>query len=154
MSLSRGFWVGAFLAAGMLSGCGTQDAQGKRFQLVRGRPFEHDLPVPAGFVMVEQASEDRSTGSTRLYLRHMYQGKADKYAVRHFYRDQMPLARWTKVSDGNVKGLFTMRYKKGDESCTVTISDQRKVFGSLITVQIVIAREEHNQAPPTTRTGT
>ncbi len=102
---------------------------------------------------MEQASEDRSTGSARLYLRHLYEGTGDKYAVRSFYREQMPLVRWTKVSDGNIKGNFTMRFEKGNESCTITISDARSFLGPRTQIQIVVAREERGNAPPTTRTG-
>jgi calcineurin-like phosphoesterase family protein len=121
-------------------------------KLVRGRPFEPDLPVPANFALVEQASEDRSTGTRRLYLRHVYTGSADKYAVRNFYREQMPLARWTKVSDGNVQGFLTMRFEKNDESCSVTITGSAHAFSNKTKVQIVVAREEWGQKPPNTRT--
>ena len=65
----------------------------------------------------------------------------------------MPLSRWTKVSDGNVKGLLTMRFEKGNECCDITITDDVKTFSTQARVQIVVAREERSQAPPTSRTG-
>ncbi len=140
-------------AGGLLAGCAGQESDTQQFRLIRGRPFERDIPVPAGFSLVEQASEDRSTGTSRLYLRHVYTGDADKYAVRNFYREQMPLARWTKVSDGSVKGDFSMRFEKGNESCTVAITDEKKAIRTKTRVQVVIAREERGQTPPTSRTG-
>jgi hypothetical protein len=136
-----------------LAGCAVNGREGEHTRLVRGQPFEPDLPVPAGFAMVEEASEDRSTGTSRLYLRHEYEGKADKYDVRGFYREQMPLARWTKVSDGNVKGVLTMRFEKGDESCGIVITGERGIFSEKTRVQIVVAKEERGEKPPTPGAG-
>ncbi|MEE9294653.1 MAG: hypothetical protein V3W34_06810 [Phycisphaerae bacterium] len=136
----------------VLAGCAADLEDSRHVRLMRGRPFEPDIPVPAGFVLLEKASEDRATGTSRLYLRHLYEGEGDKYATRNFYREQMPLARWTKVSDGNVKGFFTMRFEKANESCTVTITDEKKIFSTRTQIQIVVAREERGQKPPAPRT--
>ncbi len=139
-------------------GCVQSLESNPHLRLVAGRPLEPDVPIPAGFVMVDQASEDRSTGSSRLYLRHVYEGRADKYAIRNFYRQEMPLSRWTRVSDGNIKGVINMRFEKGSrfengsESCTVTISDGSKTYNSGVLIQVVIAREERGQAPPYDKT--
>lgn len=148
-------WIGlwACVLAAILSGCATTGPETRQLRLIPGRPFEADLPVPAGFSMVESASEDRSTGISRLYLRHLYEGKADKHSVRNFYREQMPLARWIKVSDGNVKGNFSLRFEKGSESCTIEITDNNSAFKKLAQIQIIIAREERGDPPPTRRTG-
>jgi hypothetical protein len=134
-------------------GCAQSPKVNPHARLIAGRPFEPDVPVPARFNMVEQASEDRSTGTNRLYLRHVYHGQADKFAIRNFYRQEMPLARWTKVSDGNIKGVITMRFEKGDESCTVNITDAG-TRGSGAEIQVVIAREQRGNAPPTGSRGT
>lgn len=137
----------------LLSGCGPAPRETRSVRLARGRPFEPDIPVPARFVLVEQASEDRSSGSSRLYLRHVYEGTGDKYAVRAFYREQMPLARWSKASDGNVKGELTMRFEKDDESCVVRITDPARFWTRRTRVEITVAREERGAVPPSTRTG-
>lgn len=114
----------------------------------RGRSFEPDLPVPAGFTLVEDASEDRSTGSRRLYLRHEYRGKADKYALRTFYREQMPLARWTRTADGNIEGEITMVFEKQGEYCTITIRDADDNHSGMVNVRVVVARQQGGPAPP------
>lgn len=101
------------------------------------RPYEPDLPVPVGFRLVDRSSEDWSGGATR-YLRHRYGGRADKYAVRRFYQEQMPLVRWTKISDGNVDGRITMRFRRGAESCTVTIDDKAGGWSHRVAVDILI----------------
>ena len=94
--------------------------------------------MPTGFRLVDQASEDFSSGPVR-YVRHRYLGRADKYAVREFYRKQMPLVRWTAISDSNVNGRITMRFQRQDESCTVTIEDETSGFARRVAVQVMIA---------------
>ncbi len=115
------------------------------------RTFERDIPVPVGFRFVESASEDFSAGGSRLYLRHLYQGKANKYNVRNFYREQMPLAQWTLVSDGNVKGEYQMRWEKGHEVCRLVIRDGKGVAGDVAEVQVIISQEARTTRPPARR---
>jgi hypothetical protein len=115
-------------------------------------PYERDIPIPAGFRLAERACEDQSTGTRRLYLRHTYEGRAaDRYAVRTFYRDQMPRAQWTLVSDGNVKGSYTMRFEKSTEACTVLITDEAGRIGVNTRVQIIVTQEERGKSPPVVR---
>lgn len=144
-------WLAVACISLSLAGCAAAPARGPHIRLGRGTPFESDIPVPADFRIVDRASEDRSTGTSRLYLRHLYEGSADKHALRTFYREQMPLARWTKVSDGNVKGSIVMRYEKSAESCTVMLTSTRGVFGDTAQIQVIVAREERGQRPPATR---
>ncbi len=91
--------------------------------------------MPVGFRLVDRSSEDWSlarqlAGRCVRYVRHRYVGVADKTAVRRFYREQMPLVKWTAISEGNVHGRITwqatllVRFKRGSESCTITIEDQ------------------------------
>ena len=142
--------VGLLVPAGSLltSGC---KGEGASYQPVRlapmANPYESDIPVPTGFRLVENTSEDRSTGTARLYLRHSYEGRAVKYDVRGFYREQMPLARWVKVSDGNVKGEYTMRFEKGKEVCTVVIRDRKRMAGGT-EIQVIVLQEQRGAAPP------
>ncbi|MHC4064321.1 MAG: hypothetical protein ACYSUI_07450 [Planctomycetota bacterium] len=143
-SLARGpMRVALFLMCALATGCTGTGSKGRQVRLVSSpRPYERDIPIPIGFKLVDPASEDRSTGVARLYLRHLYTGKADKYAVRNFYREQMPLARWTMVSDGNVRGVCTLRFEKASESCTVEIRDAGKGLGKRTEVQILASQEQ------------
>jgi hypothetical protein len=110
--------------------------------LASAKPYEADIPIPTGFKLVDEASEDRSTGMSRLYLRHLYRGQADKYAVRGFYREQMPLARWVKVSDGNVAGRISLRFEKGNESCTIDIREVPGHMRSTTEIQVLVTQEQ------------
>lgn len=136
---------------GCVSGCHERTGADQTVRLAPlARPFEPDIPVPVGFRFVEASSEDRSTGTARLYLRHVYEGAAAKVAVRSFYREHMPLSRWVNVSDGNVKGEYTLRYEKGTESCTVLIRDREGWRGGS-EVQVIISQEQRGASPPKAR---
>ena len=101
-------------------------------------PYEVDIPVPEGFRLAEQSSEDWSSGSLR-YLRHRYVGRADKYELRRFYRQQMPLVKWTTLSDGQISGRYTMRFVRGTESCTIAIDGGASTLSSKVVIDVMIA---------------
>ncbi len=144
-------WTVVLTMAMITAGCESGSPNKPNTALQRGEPFESDIPVPAGFRLMDEASEDRSTGTYRLYLRHLYEGRAGVHAIRRFYRAQMPLAQWTLVSDGNVKGNIVMRYEKAAESCTIHITGRDSVMAATSQVQVVVAREERGQPPTTAR---
>lgn len=131
--------VVAAIMLSVVSGCvGAAPVAGNASLVSSAHPYEPGIPVPVGFRLVDQASEDFSSGPVR-YVRHRYLGRADKYAVREFYRKQMPLVRWTAISDSNVNGRITMRFQRQDESCTVTIEDETSGFARRVAVQVMIA---------------
>ncbi len=101
-------------------------------------PYAAGIPVPLGFRLVDLSSEDWSSGPIR-YLRHRYAGRADKYEVRNFYRDQMPLVKWTLGTDRCAGGRIVMGFQRRAESCTITIEDERHGLGHRVAVEIVIA---------------
>lgn len=137
----------------LAGGCESPDANHDVRLVVSRTQYEKDIPIPDGFELVEDACEDQSTGTRRLYLRHRYEGRADnKYAVRRFYREQMPRARWHLVSDGGVNGVYTLRFEKGTEACTVEITDAEGGLGGARTrIEVKIVQEERGQAPAEVR---
>ena len=140
-------WVLLSAACVALAGCAQSPSARQEVRLLASsRPYERDIPVPTGFKLVDEASEDRSTGVSRLYLRHLYRGQADKHAVRSFYREQMPLARWGKVSDGNVAGRITLRFEKGNESCTIEIREVAGRMTSHTEIQVLVSQEQRGAA--------
>ncbi len=140
-AILAGHWNCAVVVAVALSvGDGCVAARGTAHSdtlLPAANPYDADVPVPAGFRLVDEASEDWSNGSAR-YLRHRYRGRADKSAVRTFYREQMPLVRWTPISDGNVHGSVTMRFQRDGESCTITIEQERYGLTRYAAVDVLI----------------
>lgn len=131
-----------------VTGCASP---GKPHQPVRlaamSRNFAPDIPVPVGFRFVEPQSEDVSTGTKRLYLRHVYVGSPMKYDVRSFYDEEMPQYGWVKVHDGNVKGEYTMRFEKGNESCNILLRDRGGWQGGT-EVQVIVTQEQRGVRPP------
>ncbi len=128
----RGLAAAAALAA--LAGCGDPKNGVNRLS-PRGVPFLDGVPVPAGFQLVDRMTEDYESGAQRM-ARHVYEGYADPNAVRSFYREQMPLVGWNRVSDQNVKGSIAIRFEKQTEACHITI-DRSGTLGK-VRIQAVV----------------
>ena len=138
--LSRALVVSALV---WLGGCSGVAGSRRTLTLEASpHPFVADIPVPEGFRLAEQSSEDWTVGPIR-YLRHRYEGRADKYAVRRFYREQMPLVRWAAISDGNIQGRHTMRFERGTEQCTVYIDSPASWRSGRVIVDVVISPAGH-----------
>ncbi len=92
------------------------------------RPPIDDLPVPIGFYLDEGKSRNFSAAGAR-YIDHAFKGRADKFAVGRFYKRQMPISRWTLVTDMFVQGDIVLDFEKDTERCRITVSDGG-MFGS------------------------
>jgi len=95
------------------------------------RPPVDDLPVPIGFYLDEGRSRNLAVAGAR-FIDHAYRGKADKFAVGRFYKRQMPISRWTLVTDRFTQGEILQDYEKGNERCRVSISDSGGLFPQTI----------------------
>ncbi len=123
----------------VVGGCTAPPDYGQSVKLLPAvSPYDPGIPVPVGFRLIDKSSEDWSSGPTR-YLRHRYRGRADESAVRAFYREQMPLVRWTPISDGNVQGRMTMRFQRGRESCRITIEAGRRGLSRYAVIEVLIS---------------
>ncbi len=134
--------VGVLASAVVLTtavGCARRStmAEGSARLVVSARPYARDIPVPVGFKLVERSSEDWVTPGLR-YVRHRYEGRADKADLRSFYRAQMPLVRWSQTSDASVHGRYTMRFTRGTETCTVEISGAEPGVLGRVIVDVLI----------------
>jgi len=92
------------------------------------RPPIDDLPVPIGFYLDEDKSRNFSAAGAR-YIDHSFKGRADKFAVGRFYKQQMPISRWTLVTDMFVQGDIVLDFEKDTERCRISVSDGG-MFGS------------------------
>ena len=100
----------ALLAGVFLAGCGDGQEEAVARLNPRGVPFLTGVPVPTGFQLVDRNTEDYESGGRR-WARHCYRGHAELVAVRNFYREQMPLMGWNLISDQNVKGTLSIRFR-------------------------------------------
>ena len=105
--------------AGALMGCG--DRGGVRRISPRDTPYLEGVAVPGNFKLVDRNTEDYESGGRR-WARHEYVGSADKETLRGFYKEQMPLLGWNRVTDHNVQGRITMRFEKPNEVCDIVIT--------------------------------
>lgn len=113
----------------------------------RPKPFLVGVPVPKGFDMVNRMTEDYESGGQRT-ARHQYSGFADPVDVRDFYREQMPLTGWNRVSDQNVKGRRTLRFERHNEVCTVEIEGN---WINHTNIQVILNPFSRNPSEPPRR---
>lgn len=142
--LLAGLTCSAILLA---AGCGN-NADGVTRLSPRGVPYLTGVAVPTGFTLVDKYTEDYESGAQRT-ARHLYRGNASVFAVRNFYRDQMPLMGWNRVTEQNVKGTVSLRFEKPNESCAVQITPSG--FFNWSTIQVVVMPFNRNPTEPPAR---
>ncbi len=79
-----------------------------------------DVPVPLGAHFKAGSSKSYETGSRRR-VDHNYGIWAKKSVVRRFYEDNMPVYGWELTNSIVDQGAYHLSYKKGRESCRVSI---------------------------------
>jgi len=94
-----------------------------------------DVPIPMGFSLDEGHSRSFAAAGTR-YIDHVYEGKADKFAVARFYKNQMPRSRWVLVTDMFVQGEVKMDFEKQTEKCRIVISGGGTLRHTRIGIQV------------------
>jgi hypothetical protein len=124
-------WLAAAVVVAALAGCNTQQASGPGGQggvvgpmpelVPLSRPPIADVPVPLGFHLEEGKSRNFSAAGTR-YIDHVFKGSPDKFAVGRFYKRQMPISRWTMVTDMFVQGDIILDFEKEAERCRITVT--------------------------------
>lgn len=102
------------------------------------RPYILDAPEPVGFELIDKLSEDHATPGWR-YVRYTFKGRADRQAVLSYYREQLPLHKWTYLSRQSFEGRYKLLFEKPNEQCTVTIEpDSGDLFSSGSRASVVI----------------
>jgi hypothetical protein len=140
-------WVAAvMLASGLVFGCTkteTIDASSGAPRQMRAandlvaqaRPPIPDVPLPIGFELNEGKSRNFAAAGLR-WVDHMYKGGSDKFAVARFYKRQMPVSRWTLVTDMFTQGDITLDFEKQAERCRVIVSDGSLLHPTRVKVQL------------------
>ncbi len=94
----------------------------------RARPPIPDLPVPVGFKLVESVSRDYESDNLR-FVDHTYRGDAALVQVKRFVNEQMPRKGWTLETSQFVRGVHTLRFRKGEELAVAEIAMDQNLFG-------------------------
>lgn len=94
----------------------------------QARPPIQDLPVPVGFKLVESVSRDYESDNLR-FVDHTYRGDAELVQVKRFVSGQMPRKGWTLETSQFVRGVQTLRFRKGEELAVAEIEMDRNIFG-------------------------
>lgn len=139
---SMGLMAG-LMAAGMASGCRSTDPKPLP---VHRQVFVTDVPMPKGFKLDDDRSTDMTSGRNRSVW-HEYKGRANLISIRNFFRDQMPLSRWTLLSDQNAKGDYTLIFEKDGETCIIFFKSTRGGFDKAM-IRVTISRMDRSTGTP------
>jgi len=99
------------------------------------RPPIPDVPVPVGFKEDEGRNRTLHTGVGR-FVDHLYKGRKDKHAVVRFYKEQMPVSRWTYVTYMQTRGEHTLEFEKGAERCRIVVRKGDWLYPTYIDVRV------------------
>jgi len=79
----------------------------------------NDIPVPAGFKVLENESFAFQNDATRVVLLK-YKGARIADQVVQFYKEQMPMYNWNAINIIEYERRI-LNYEKGSESCIITV---------------------------------
>lgn len=83
-------------------------------------PLLQNIPLPAGFRLIQERSVASLAGSTRV-AKCEFQGGLSPDDVARFYESLMPTARFTLGPKSFDNGEYTMRFDSESEECTLRI---------------------------------
>jgi len=107
----------------LCAGCasGTQ----RKAPVVRGAPLTlaetlvfRDVPVPAGFALVDQESRGRRQDRVAILI---YRGNATLDELEAFYREQMAIGDWREKKRHALLAERILSYRKGGHHCVVSL---------------------------------
>lgn len=127
---------------GGVGGCGPKP-DAPTIPSASNTPYVSDVPLPAGFRIAERLSEDRVTAGRRA-VKHVYQGEAGTQAVKNFYQHYMPQMSWELLEQTSNKGVYLLKYRKGQELCDVRVERMPVGLGAVTQIQVEI-RSYHTE---------
>lgn len=93
------------------------------------RPPVADMPIPAGFQLLEEQSHAFESPGVR-FIDHTYRGVATKTQLERFYRKHLPARGWEFRNAQMNRGTHTLRFENGDEVLDVLITGEAGAFGT------------------------
>ena len=94
-----------------------------------------DVPIPLGAHFKKDSSRNYQSGSRRL-VDHKYGIWAKKSLVRAFFQDNMPVHGWKLTNSIAGSGTYDISYRKGRESCRVSIGPTNWYFQTQIEITV------------------
>lgn len=122
-----------------LSGCATTYDGGYGKAAAEPKPLDvaallrfNDIPIPAGFNIIDSGSFAFQNDNTRVALLKYIGGKIADQVVQ-FYKEQMPVYNWSPINIIEYERRI-LNYEKESESCIITVESQGRK--SIITIAI------------------
>ncbi len=116
------------------TGCTTGDVS--KELTAQSHPHLPDVPVPAGFDLVEKRSRSYKNQAGLRWVDYLYKGREDKFSVIRFYETCMTAGRWELQTQQMAQGRAALDFAKDHERCRITLSGDGGVNPTYIHVSI------------------
>jgi hypothetical protein len=103
---------------------GTSSREGPTASAVR-HPTIQDIPIPNGFMLVDDHSVGHSSGNLRV-VRFEFVGGMERAPVNRFYKEYMNAAGWTLKKETFDRGIYDMYFENDTEECLIRLRPEKK----------------------------
>ncbi len=138
--------IAVFLVGAAVVGCGEKEPAVPTILETREQPYVTDVPVPKGFKL-DRRQSDHSYKEGRRKIKHYYVGSSDPQSVRNFYYANMPSGQWRLSDESLSAGVYTLRFRKYEETCEVRIEKVPAGMFSPSTQVLVTVKTPHLERP-------
>jgi len=146
--------VGALVTAGLagiaLAGCQSASTSTPAIASAVRDPVLQDIPKPQGFRLVEERSTAFASGQVRV-AKCEYVGPTAVEAVKRFYEEYMPSARFKLKQWSLDRGAFTMRFESTNELCNIRIARDGAKTSIVVEVGPLPRGTTERESPPPVR---
>ena len=88
-------------------------------------PTIQDIPIPNGFMLVDDHSVGHSSGNLRV-VRFEFIGGMERAPVNRFYKEYMAGAGWTLKKETFDRGIYDMYFENNTEECLIRLRPEKK----------------------------
>jgi hypothetical protein len=111
------------VAAVWVAGCASEGGKQPISPAVT-HPVLTDVPLPAGFRLVDDRSRGVASGSTRVG-KWEFHGPTDRTSVVEFFKEYMPTAGFKLKMESFDRGVYSLNYESSAEICTLRIQPEK-----------------------------
>jgi hypothetical protein len=110
-------------------------------------PTLEDIPVPNGFMLVDDHSVGRSSGSLRV-VRFEFVGSMERALVNRFYKQYMAGGGWTLKKETFDRGIYDMHFENDTEECLIRLRPEQKKTVIVVDLGPLPRGSAEREAPP------
>ena len=113
----------ALFMATVLIGCAATGGGGMRVAEAVQHPMLPGIPVPRGFVSIDEKSKAHESGRFR-FASYEFVGNGNRDSVHEFFVEKMPTAGFKLLQRRDEGGVYTLNFRSKNEECTIRVGSR------------------------------